>query len=1332
MKKMLSVLMTLLLLITMVLPYAAAAETGTQIAFHSYTNTENGIRLVWTVTSASNDPQSFLLVKNGAEQKIEASLADELIYRDGSAERTYEYLDTNTADKEVYTYSIKLENDTTLQTEPITIVHQKENGGPATPIDPADPADEAFLLHARAEGTSIAVSWPAYKSSSKAVYQLYQSGTFIGNYPDAGEHIFRDLEPDTDYSFTLKIIADEKLIDSREVRVRTEAEKKPAYTVFFYPVNETTFETSWFLDGAAFFDVYLNGKLKLEKTKETEYQFTDLKPATEYEVKVTAFDQAGKKLNEAFVRGKTKEAANGKTVQFKDSALKRAVKDQLRIQRDVTESDLEKLTYLNASAYEIKDLTGLHHAVNLQHLELAGNSLRSIEPLRLLTNLEYLDLSMTGSLDYSPLNDLVNLKSLVLADSSFKDTKNIEKLTKLKVLDLSFTNVKNVSSLSSLSQLEEINLSYIPIKTIQPLQTLTSLKKIILYGEVYLKVKDELQQFGDNLEIIYDDSLNIHLVHVKPGDRSAAFQWEYEGDDIPAYYEITVDGITQKTETERRVINYETAGLKPETVYSYYIKAFEQNGVMTGFDSGFFTTLKTPAGEKAVFPDANLRTAMKNHFGLKRDIYESDMETLTELDLTGEGISDLTGLESAKNLKVLVLSGNSIKTVKPIESLSLTSLHLDDNRLEDLSSIIKMQSLQVLNLSNTGIKNFSALAGLKDLTGLSLAYNGIADLSAIPASEKLSALYLNGNKLSSLKGIEKVQNLTELSLEDNPITDIEPLTVLRHLQFADLSMTSVKKIEPLLSMDSLVTVLLFSMKTLDLSEGSDAWQVIGQLIDKGVYVEYDDSGNLFSIYTSRKTEDSIEVSWDYFGEKDIDFFKVLVNGETASKRVEGYEYRYWIRGLKPETAYDIEVKAYDEEGELLFSESMEETTEAAPQGPAVHFKDKKLGNLIKEQLGLVREIRQSDMAQLTELFLLDLDITSLKGLESAGNLQSLFIHNNGSELNLQPLKELNLVDLSIENTEIKNYKVIQSLSDLSFLAIKNNQLQDLSFLSGLDQLVYLDLSKNNITDLTALSGLGQLEMLQLNHNQVKSISKTLKLENLQHLELAGNPLKDLSGIEEFESLATVIFERTKLTNIDQLLSLENLELVSLFGIETLDLSPGSRAAAVVEELRACGVKVWAEASFYPEIHITDVTKTTISFSWDNMLEGDGTYTVYVNGEMQGDEPLPAETTFYHLTGLEADTAYFIEVFGESGEFVNAASKEVTTLSEEEEEISAPEPVKPDQENGDPVSGRPINPVETESENKLPKTASMMYQSVFFGTILMMSGAAFLAARRKRG
>ena len=94
----------------------------------------------------------------------------------------------------------------------------------------------------------------------------------------------------------------------------------------------------------------------------------------------------------------------------------------------------------------------------------------------------------------------------------------------------------------------------------------------------------------------------------------------------------------------------------------------------------------------------------------------------------------------------------------------------------------------------------------------------------------------------------------------------------------------------------------------------------------------------------------------------------------------------------------------------------------------------------------------------------------------------------------------------------------------------------------------------------------------------------------------------------------------------------------------------------------------AEIRIEAEIHIEDVTQHSISFSWDKMFEGsEGSYLVIVDGEYTGEEePLPASETSYELTDLEPDTTYLIEVYGESDEFGNIASIEVTTLPEDEE------------------------------------------------------------------
>lgn len=1445
---MLSVFMILSLLITMALPYTAAAEAGTLIGFHSYKNTGKGIQLLWTATSESVEPETFVLKKNDQENGIEAKLVDELKNRDGSTARTYEYIDEDVKENETYIYLVKLAGDESVQTEAITVVYKKGHDDSGTPVNPGEPVvvDDKFILNARAEGTSIIVSWPKYNVTETVEYQLFQDGKFVQSFSEAGEYVSKDLAPATAYAFTMKVIAGDKLLDTKETSAQTEEAQKPNYTVFFYQVNDSSFEASWFLDGAVTYDVYLDGKLMLEKTKETENIFTDLKAATEYEVKAAAFDKDGKMISEAAVKGKTKEAAKGITIEFKDKNLKLAVQEQLRIQRDVTESDLEKLTYLNASPYEIKDLSGLEYAVNLQHLELAGNRLKSIEALKSFTKLEYLDLSMSGASDFSPLNSLTNLHSLLLADTSLKDLKHIQKLTNLKLLDLSWTGVKDVSVLESFHQLEEINLSYTEVKSIKVLANLPSLQKVIIYGSGYIDILDETGLFKDSVEFVYDDSLNMYVNQVKPGDANAVLEWEYEGEGRIASYELTLNEKKEKIETSKKSYRYEASGLNPDTQYSFSVKAFNKEGKLIGFTNGMFSTLKTPSGEKVIFADANLKKAMKEYFGFKRDIVESDMEHLTELDLTGAEIRDLSGLETAENLKMLGLSGNDLKNLKPIESLTgMTFLLLDGNRLQDFSSIKKWPNLQYLDLSDTGIKDLSILASLKELGALGLAYNKLEDLSEMPALEQLGSLYIGGNDLSSLNGIERLKGLTELSLSENEsLTGIEELTALKDLQYLDLSLTSIESIQPLLALDHLVMVFLMEIETLDLTDGSEGLDVITQLRDKGVYVEYEyEEEEEFWIYASRSTEDSLEISWDYFGEEELDHYKVLVNGEVIADKVDGYEYSYWIRGLAPETSYDIEVQGYDSDGELIASAETTETTESAPTGPVVKFKDSTLRDVIKEQLGLNRDVRASDMERLEDLFLADMDIKDLSGLEYATNLMYVYLINNESELDLSPLSGLPIFDLTIENTKLKGYEKIAEMESLVSLSITNNQLKDISFLKDMEQLDYLDLSHNKIHDITDLSNLNELEVLVLLDNQIEHIGDA-GLEGLMFLEISSNPLQDLTGLDQFHSLEVLTLERTELTTIDELLNLEDLSLVSLYGISTLDLSSGSDADLVVQELRERGITVQIDITNYPEIHIEDVTQHSISFSWDKMFEGtEGSYTVIVDGVYTGEEePLPASETSYELTDLEPDTTYLIEVYGESEEFGNFASIEVTTLPEDEEGMKqaelylinedeqpiseaefliegldennedvlfegysdengqliddlqadegkfslkagayslfvysegieyeyeftieeeqdylknplvfvlgsekpetgeTPDPGKespdkeeqPENESGNqPILPEKAKPASGIRENELPKTATKMYQSVFFGTILMMAGAALYAARRKK-
>ena len=69
-------------------------------------------------------------------------------------------------------------------------------------------------------------------------------------------------------------------------------------------------------------------------------------------------------------------------------------------------------------------------------------------------------------------------------------------------------------------------------------------------------------------------------------------------------------------------------------------------------------------------PDANLRAALATALGTagsaSQPLTASDLASLTELDLTGRGIVDLTGLEFATNLHRLFIGWNHITDVSPL------------------------------------------------------------------------------------------------------------------------------------------------------------------------------------------------------------------------------------------------------------------------------------------------------------------------------------------------------------------------------------------------------------------------------------------------------------------------------------------------------------------------------------------------------------------------------------------------------------------------------------------------------------------------------------------
>ncbi len=102
------------------------------------------------------------------------------------------------------------------------------------------------------------------------------------------------------------------------------------------------------------------------------------------------------------------------------------------------------------------------------------------------------------------------------------------------------------------------------------------------------------------------------------------------------------------------------------------------------------TTPPTTTLVPVTFLDVNLETVIREAIGKPGGpVYMSDLESLTVLEASGRGISDISILANLTNLGYLVLGNNNISDISPLAGLTnLELLSLWYNNISDVSALV--------------------------------------------------------------------------------------------------------------------------------------------------------------------------------------------------------------------------------------------------------------------------------------------------------------------------------------------------------------------------------------------------------------------------------------------------------------------------------------------------------------------------------------------------------------------------------------------------------------------------------------------------------------------
>jgi Leucine-rich repeat (LRR) protein len=757
------------------------------------------------------------------------------------------------------------------------------------------------------------------------------------------------------------------------------------------------------------------------------------------------------------------------TLIFPDENLEEAVREAIdKPEGALLISDLEGLSYLDASRREIADLTGLEHCINLTELGLFGNQISDISPLENLTALTWLRLDSNQIIDISPLADLTSLTYLNLYGNEISDVTTVSNLTSLTTLKLYLNQISDITPVSNLTSLTEIELGNNQIIDIAPLSNLTGLTEL----QLYLNQISDLSPLSNltNLTILYLSGNQISDITPLSNlaDLSDLRLDNNEISDISPL--VDNEGIA-----EGDVVELRGNPLSAESLCTL-IPQLEDRGVEVLYDEP----------QAVTFPDANLEAAIREAVGKPEGAIDiCDLQGLTELYANEMAITNLTGLEHCTKLLDLRLSDNQITDLTALEHLtSLTYLFLRNNQIQDISPLSNLTQLIVLWLSHNQITDFTLISSFANLEMLNLDNSQITDISFVSSLTSLTYLSLNDNLLSDISTLGGLTTLSQLYLRNNQIADITPLVDNDGLAEGD---TVDLQANPLNS-ESLCTL-------------------IPQLEARGVEVLYDEPQVV--TFPDANLEAAIrEAVGKPEGDINVCDLEVLI-GLGASGRnitsIAGLEYCTKLTTLRLQNNQISDLSPLSGLTSLTVLYLYDnQISDLSPLSSLTSLTELLLsGNQITDLSPL------SGLTSLTELTLYDNQIADLSPLSGLTSLTELALGNNQIS-DLSPLPGLtSLMALYLSDNQITDLSPLSGLTSLTGLYLWNNQIADLSPLSGLTSLTELNLAGNQISDLSPLSGLTSLTALALGNNQISDISPLVDNEGLSagdQIELGGNPL----------------------------------------------------------------------------------------------------------------------------------------------------------------------------------------------------------------------------------
>lgn len=558
---------------------------------------------------------------------------------------------------------------------------------------------------------------------------------------------------------------------------------------------------------------------------------------------------------------------------------------------------------------------------------------------------------------------------------------------------------------------------------------------------------------------------------------------------------------------------------------------------------------------------------------------------VTELDLSGHRLDDISALAQCTHLEKLNLRDTNVKDISVLAEIpTLRQLNLSDNRvgvdaesghsISDMSIISRLTQITELNLSNMGMIDISFLKDMTSLRVLNLDNNIIESLSPLEGLNNLTELHLgnviyNGEVsfpqgLANLEilGVSGAQNsgleiqatycskLQYLDVSHHDIDDISFISSFPELRYLNLSNTLIRhdhntgKQLPV-SPDVLAPI-------------SDCAK-LEELVLSGL--KFSDISFINSLSSLKKLRFSAPGT-DYYNPDDNEKQEVWIPDASPLENMTGLTELYiagtgitdlsFIEGMNNLEVLDVSnnhIKSYKpldgktELKELNLTNNINVSDGLFPQGlknleilsisdgrflPQITYCSK----LRHLDAGDASDEGGVDFSLLPNLEYLNIGMVtedSVKAIGRLSGLKELYLYlSEGADSNACFEELCNLTQLRKLHIgmfmEFNDLSGISRLVNLEEFELRYSQINDISGLSNLKKLKYLDLASSSLlSDISPLAGLTELEYLCLADCNISDITPLASMNKLVMLYLNDNAISDVSALFGLEGFRSGVY-----------------------------------------------------------------------------------------------------------------------------------------------------------------------------------------------------------------